>query len=97
MSPGDWLNSGKSGQIHIEKGVETEVHSCLAMLWDFFFRYSNGDTYEGAFKDGQRHGHGIYRQGQHASIAASVYIGEWVSDKKQGYGIMDDVMKGKIE
>uniref|UniRef100_K1R9I4 Alsin n=1 Tax=Magallana gigas TaxID=29159 RepID=K1R9I4_MAGGI len=58
-------------------------------------RYSNGDLYEGAFKDGQRHGHGIYRQGQHASMAASVYIGEWVSDKKHGYGIMDDVMKGE--
>ncbi|XP_061189160.1 alsin-like isoform X2 [Saccostrea echinata] len=58
-------------------------------------RYSNGDIYEGAFKDGQRHGHGIYRHGQHTSMAASVYIGEWVSDKKQGYGIMDDVMKGE--
>ncbi|XP_056010934.1 alsin-like isoform X4 [Ostrea edulis] len=58
-------------------------------------RYSNGDVYEGAFKDGQRHGHGIYRHGQHTSMAASVYIGEWVSDKKQGYGIMDDVMKGE--
>lgn len=58
-------------------------------------RYSNGDLYEGAFKDGQRHGHGIYRQGQHASMAASVYIGEWASDKKHGYGIMDDVMKGE--
>jgi amyotrophic lateral sclerosis 2 protein len=60
------------------------------------FRYSNGDVYEGAFRDGQRHGHGTYRHGQHNSMAASVYIGEWVSDKKQGYGIMDDVMKGKL-
>lgn len=65
-------------------------------LYSILFRYSNGDLYEGAFKDGQRHGHGIYRQGQHASMAASVYIGEWASDKKHGYGIMDDVMKGEV-
>lgn len=68
----------------------------ILIIYSVSVRYSNGDLYEGAFKDGQRHGHGIYRQGQHASMAASVYIGEWVSDKKHGYGIMDDVMKGEV-
>ena len=60
------------------------------------YRYANGDVYEGHYKDGQRHGHGIYRQGQITSTEASVYIGEWVMDKKQGYGVMDDIMKGMI-
>ena len=27
---------------------------------------------------------------------ATVYIGEWVGGVKQGYGIMDDIMKGLI-
>lgn len=30
-----------------------------------------------------------------ASVA-SVYIGEWVSGVKQGYGIMDDIMTGVV-
>lgn len=29
-----------------------------------------------------------------ASVA-SVYIGEWATGVKQGYGIMDDIMTGK--
>lgn len=29
-------------------------------------------------------------------MVVSVYIGEWVLDKKYGYGIMDDVMKGEV-
>ena len=51
---------------------------------------------KGTTRDGQRHGHGIYRQGQITSTEASVYIGEWVMDKKQGYGVMDDIMKGMV-
>ena len=50
--------------------------------------------YEGYFKDGLRHGHGMYQQGRHTSSSASIYMGEWKDDLKQGYGVMDDVLKG---
>ncbi|XP_069108324.1 alsin-like [Argopecten irradians] len=58
-------------------------------------RYANGDMYEGYFKEGMRHGHGTYRHGGHNSNSASIYIGEWNVDQKQGYGVIDDVLKGE--
>ena len=61
----------------------------------FRSRYVNGDSYEGCFKDGQRFGHGVYRQGQHMSSIASIYIGEWLQDRRQGYGVQDDILKGE--
>ena len=54
----------------------------------------NGDVYEGYFKDGLPHGHGTKKEGHFMASAASVYIGEWVSGVKQGYGIMDDIKTG---
>lgn len=64
----------------------------------FFYRYANGDVYEGYFKEGKKHGHGVLKRGKITSGAppeASVYIGEWVNDKKNGYGVLDDISKGK--
>ncbi|XP_071103612.1 alsin-like isoform X2 [Haliotis cracherodii] len=58
-------------------------------------RYSNGDCYEGYFKDGQRFGHGTYRQGRHMSSNASIHIGEWLADKRHGYGVQDDILRGE--
>lgn len=58
-------------------------------------KYSNGDVYDGHFKEGQRHGHGIYYYGGLSPKSTSIYIGEWFGDKKQGYGVMDDIMKGE--
>ncbi|KAJ8319767.1 hypothetical protein KUTeg_001354 [Tegillarca granosa] len=58
-------------------------------------KYSNGDVYEGYFKEGERHGHGVYSQGKYTSNTASVYIGEWLSDKRNGYGVLDDILKGE--
>ena len=28
---------------------------------------------------------------------ASIYIGEWVNDKKNGYGVLDDINKGMYD
>ena len=50
--------------------------------------------YEGYFRENQRHGHGVLKQGKLTSSLASIYIGEWVSDKRHGYGVMDDILKG---
>ncbi|XP_050388946.2 alsin isoform X1 [Patella vulgata] len=58
-------------------------------------KYENEDSYKGYFKDGQRFGHGIFKQGLHMSNAASIYIGEWYNDKRHGYGVQDDIMKGE--
>lgn len=60
-----------------------------------YFRYTNGDFYEGYFKDGLPHGHGVKKEGHFMASIASVYIGEWAAGVKQGYGIMDDIMTGK--
>ncbi|XP_021370845.1 alsin-like isoform X2 [Mizuhopecten yessoensis] len=58
-------------------------------------KYANGDVYEGYFREGMRQGHGTYRHGGHNSNSASIYIGEWNQDQKQGYGVIDDVLKGE--
>lgn len=50
--------------------------------------------YEGNFKDGLPHGHGMKKEGNFMASGATVYIGEWVAGAKQGYGIMDDIKKG---
>ena len=57
--------------------------------------YSNGDLYEGNFKDGKRFGYGTYKQGRHKSSCAAVYIGEWLNDLREGYGVQDDIHKGE--
>jgi hypothetical protein len=61
-----------------------------------FIRYTNGDVYEGNFKDGVAHGHGLQKQGHFMASVASVYIGEWVNGVKQGYGVMDDIATGML-
>ena len=74
-------------------GVELRM-----MLRDMeFCRYANGDDYKGYFQSGQRFGHGVLQQGRHLSSYASVYVGEWLSDKRHGYGVQDDILKGRPE
>lgn len=58
-------------------------------------KYTSGDIYEGYFKDGLPHGHGIKRQGDFTTSTATIYTGEWVSGMRQGYGVMDDIGKGE--
>ncbi|KAI8761234.1 alsin, partial [Biomphalaria glabrata] len=57
--------------------------------------YANGDYYEGYFQDGQRFGHGMLQRGRHKSNCSSVYIGEWLNNQKDGYGVHDDILKGE--
>lgn len=59
-------------------------------------RYANGDEYKGHFKDGERFGHGVLKQGRHLSSSASIYVGEWLDDRRHGYGVQDDILKGVI-
>ena len=58
-------------------------------------RYASGDVYEGGFREGKRHGHGYLKQGKLITGLASIYIGEWVNDKKCGFGVLSDILKGE--
>ncbi|KAJ8003567.1 hypothetical protein DPEC_G00149690 [Dallia pectoralis] len=59
------------------------------------FKYASGEMYEGFFKDNMRHGHGMLRSGTLNSSSPSVFIGQWVHDKKTGYGVFDDITRGE--
>lgn len=58
-------------------------------------KYTTGDVFDGYFKDGLPHGHGIRKQGHFMANVASMYVGEWVSGMKTGYGVMDDIITGE--
>ncbi|XP_034030779.1 alsin isoform X2 [Thalassophryne amazonica] len=59
------------------------------------YRYASGEVYEGSFQDGVRHGHGMLRSGKLNTSSPSVFIGQWLNDKKTGYGVFDDITKGE--
>ncbi|XP_008323300.1 alsin isoform X3 [Cynoglossus semilaevis] len=59
------------------------------------YRYANGEIYDGSFQDGMRHGHGMQRTGKLNTSCPSVFIGQWLQDKKTGYGVFDDITKGE--
>uniref|UniRef100_A0AAR2ILX6 VPS9 domain-containing protein n=1 Tax=Pygocentrus nattereri TaxID=42514 RepID=A0AAR2ILX6_PYGNA len=59
------------------------------------FRYATGEVYEGSFQDNMRHGHGMLRSGKLNSTSPSVFIGQWLHDKKTGYGVFDDITRGE--
>ncbi|XP_007469282.1 PREDICTED: alsin-like [Lipotes vexillifer] len=42
-----------------------------------------------------RHGHGLLRSGKLTSSSPSMFIGQWVMDKKSGYGVFDDITRGE--
>ncbi|KAM3855270.1 alsin isoform 3-T3 [Vipera latastei] len=59
------------------------------------YRYATGEIYEGSFQDNMRHGHGLLRSGKLTSSSPSMFIGQWVMDKKAGYGVFDDITRGE--
>ncbi|XP_056284994.1 alsin-like isoform X1 [Pseudoliparis swirei] len=59
------------------------------------YKYASGEVYEGCFSDGQRHGYGMLNSGNLAKKSASVFIGQWIHDKKTGYGVHDDITRGE--
>uniref|UniRef100_A0A8C2NDK5 VPS9 domain-containing protein n=1 Tax=Capra hircus TaxID=9925 RepID=A0A8C2NDK5_CAPHI len=50
------------------------------------YSYASGEVFEGCFQDNMRHGHGLLRSGKLTSSSPSMFIGQWVMDKKAGYG-----------
>ncbi|XP_034467527.1 alsin isoform X3 [Hippoglossus hippoglossus] len=59
------------------------------------YKYASGEVYDGSFQDGMRHGHGMLRSGKLNTSSPSVFIGQWLQDKKTGYGVFDDITKGE--
>lgn len=55
--------------------------------------YATGEVYEGCFQDNMRHGHGLLRSGKLTSSSPSMFIGQWIMDKKSGYGVFDDITR----
>ena len=49
--------------------------------WNQTYSWANGDKYEGLFKDGMKHGRGLYTYKNGRS-----YRGDYVNDKFEGYG-----------
>ena len=48
------------------------------------YTYPDGTTYEGEWKDGKRHGHGVWTR-----LDGTMYVGEWENDKPQGQGTLN--------
>lgn len=59
------------------------------------YKYATGEVYEGCFFEGQRHGYGMLGSGRLARTSSSVFIGQWVHDRKTGYGVFDDISSGQ--
>ncbi|XP_028249082.1 alsin-like isoform X3 [Parambassis ranga] len=59
------------------------------------YKYATGEVYEGCFCDGHRHGYGMMSSGKLAKASYSVFIGQWVQDRKTGYGVYDDITRGE--
>ncbi|XP_026151072.1 alsin-like isoform X2 [Mastacembelus armatus] len=59
------------------------------------YKYASGEVYEGCFCDDQRHGYGMLSSGKLARNSSSVFIGQWVQDRKTGYGVYDDITRGE--
>ncbi|XP_042192089.1 alsin [Callorhinchus milii] len=59
------------------------------------YKFATGEVFEGSFQEHMRHGHGLLRSGKMTSSSPSMFIGQWVQDKKMGYGVFDDITRGE--
>ena len=60
---------------------------CEKMCKIFIFSWSNGDSFEGYCKNGQPHGHGVYRSVS-TNFGQQFYVGAFENGVKHGYGVM---------
>ncbi|XP_019746352.1 alsin isoform X2 [Hippocampus comes] len=86
VAPNKTLNKNDQYQGHWKNGKMHGVGT---------YRYANTEVYEGSYQEGLRHGHGMLRSGKLNTSSPSVFIGQWVHDKKTGYGVFDDITKGE--
>ncbi|XP_041637489.1 alsin isoform X2 [Cheilinus undulatus] len=86
VAPNKMLNKNDHYQGHWKDG---KMHGLGT------YRYASGEVYDGSFQDSMRHGHGMLRSGKLNTSSPSVFIGQWLQDKKTGYGVFDDITKGE--
>jgi len=72
------ITEGLNPCVIVEKIEHNDIVRC---------RYYNGDEYEGYMHNGKRHGHGIMKYYISPGLY-SVYNGNWIDNKKSGYGII---------
>lgn len=56
------------------------------------YTYANGDEYEGEFRQGKRHGFGVYVE----FVTKNQYEGDWADDQRHGKGILSSKCNGYI-
>lgn len=56
------------------------------------YTYPNGDEYDGCFRNGKRHGFGVYTE----FVTKHQYEGDWVDDMRHGNGILSSKHHGYI-
>ncbi len=86
---------GSLGALLCRRTYRTYRGSTLCVfvsLW-VLLRYASGEVYEGCFSDGQRHGYGMLSSSKLAKTSSGVFIGQWVHDRKTGYGVYDDITR----
>ena len=85
---------------HKLKKKKKNEHQNSVCLWSLSIlsnhSYASGEVFEGCFQDNMRHGHGLLRSGKLTSSSPSMFIGQWVMDKKAGYGVFDDITRYSI-
>uniref|UniRef100_A0A6Q2X107 Alsin Rho guanine nucleotide exchange factor ALS2 b n=1 Tax=Esox lucius TaxID=8010 RepID=A0A6Q2X107_ESOLU len=59
------------------------------------YKYATGEVYEGSFHENMRQGHGMLSSGKLIGPSSSVFIGQWLQDKKTGYGVFDNMTRGE--
>ena len=81
MNSDDYNYSGQVDHDYLEQGIGRQISK------------TNGDIYEGEFKNGLYNGYGrmIYASDHNVAF----YTGKWVEGRKHGYGLQMD-KKGKF-
>lgn len=73
-------------------GINDEQSSGRPVSGYHEYTYPNGDVYEGEFKDGRRHGFGVFTE----RGTGNVYEGEWHRDLRHGSGVLTSGLKDFI-
>ena len=70
----------------VNKVLEEMKAACKDNKGQSAYTFSNGDTYDGEWKDGMIHGKGVYKR----AATGAVYDGDWVEGKRTGQGKYTD-------
>ncbi|KAM3137147.1 hypothetical protein pb186bvf_010693 [Paramecium bursaria] len=77
---GNFNGTGKmimaSHDVYVGLFLNGQFHGEGQYVW------SNGDIYSGSFKNGKQQGMGLFQNKEY------IYEGEWMQDKKQGFGVI---------